>query len=644
MTRRTAGLESIALVEQTRLLDGRVLRRTGVDMAAADIVAAAQTLKPGESQAEPQRDESFILEGWAMAMAYELAAALSGGKEFSPELLVNGGHLPPEMLPWLRNILFSLEGAGLAKEAHGRWTLVEDSLLPSSTSVLQALSTEHPARAAELFLAGELSGLSARLAADGKPSAPTTLSNDALDFYAIAGTWAANASDVLVRLIGDAEAMWPTDRSLRVLQIGFGPLTHALAGMVHSRNVQLTVIEPDRRRHERAKLALPNSSGVVLLELPSNAALGEFDLIIGAESLHRLPATLRLGKLRQALAPHGLLIGIEPQPSLFRDLVFGLTRGWFERGVGGFPAGSLLTTGEWKQALQEAGFANPNTASISLGSEAALVVVAEGPAPPAKASAGRPESEALSILIVANASYPQREIAGTLAALLPGSGAHVAVVLDEAGNAKFPDLMSDVIVQLLPVSDDDIDAAEQLNRRCLEIKSCAARIGAARVTLWIVFTGALAADMSKVHPVEAGAWAFSRTLANEFPNLDVRRIDLSPQLAQATAAERIRDLIFSGTDETEIQITADGIRAVRVESIKHSLDAVADDFAPAARLQRRLMSNQRLHWQAVDRSLPSADEIEIAVEATGLNFRDLMWMLSLLPEDMLEHGFTGPTL
>ena len=44
------------------------------------------------------------------------------------------------------------------------------------------------------------------------------------------------------------------------------------------------------------------------------------------------------------------------------------------------------------------------------------------------------------------------------------------------------------------------------------------------------------------------------------------------------------------------------------------------------------------------RRRPSSSEVEIVVEATGLNFRDLMWTLSLLPDDMLEDGFTGPTL
>ncbi|MPZ57867.1 MAG: SDR family NAD(P)-dependent oxidoreductase [Rhizobiales bacterium] len=647
LTRRTPGLESIALVEQLQMLDGHALRRSGIGVSAEKVIARAQTVKVDHTASLAQADESFILEGWAMAMAYEIAAGLSGGEEFSPDMLVNSGNLPPEMLPWFRNILFSLEGAGLAKEGHGRWTLLNDPLLPSSTSVLRALATEHPSRAAELLLAGELSGLAATLAAELQMSAPVVLSNEALDYYAIAGTWAAKASEWLTQLLQKTEAMWPADRSLRLLQIGFGPLSQSLLSMIQSRNIHLTVLEPDRRRFERAKLALPNSSRVKLLDLQNNSQLGQFDLIIGAESLHRLPTSLRLAKLQQALAPRGMLICIEPQPSLFRDLVFGLLRGWFDRSVGGFPIGSLLTAGEWKQALESAGFANAHAASVSLGSESALLIVSESPAQAAKHPdrSGRVEADGVTTLIVAGTSLPQREIATTLAALLPRGGAHVAMVMDETGKAKFPDLASDVVVQFLPMADDvEAEPNERLSSRCMEIKGCAERIGSARATLWIVFSGALSSGSAKVHPVETGAWAFSRTLANEFPNLDIRRVDVAPQVSKQVAAERIRDLVLSDTDETEILIDTTGIQAARVESIKQNMEGAPEDFAPAAQLQRRMMSNQRLHWRAIDRSLPLADEIEIAVEATGLNFRDLMWMLSLLPEDMLEHGFTGPTL
>ena len=124
----------------------------------------------------------------------------------------------------------------------------------------------------------------------------------------------------------------------------------------------------------------------------------------------------------------------------------------------------------------------------------------------------------------------------------------------------------------------------------------------------------------------------------------MRRIDVAPHVSKPLAAERIRNLILSGTDETEILIGSTGVRAVRVDTIRQTLGSRSDDFAAAAQLQRCTTGSQRLNWVATDRRMPKADEVEIAVEATGLNFRDLMWTLSLLPEDMLDRGFTGPTL
>ena len=50
-------------------------------------------------------------------------------------------------------------------------------------------------------------------------------------------------------------------------------------------------------------------------------------------------------------------------------------------------------------------------------------------------------------------------------------------------------------------------------------------------TLWLVFSGALANSGADIRPVETGAWAYSRTLANEFPHLDVRRVDIAPGVA-----------------------------------------------------------------------------------------------------------------
>ena len=51
-----------------------------------------------------------------------------------------------------------------------------------------------------------------------------------------------------------------------------------------------------------------------------------------------------------------------------------------------------------------------------------------------------------------------------------------------------------------------------------------------------------------------------------------------------------------------------------------------------------------LVWRTVERPAPKGCEVEIEVQASGLNFRDVMWALGLLPEEALEDGFAGPTL
>ena len=73
---------------------------------------------------------------------------------------------------------------------------------------------------------------------------------------------------------------------------------------------------------------------------------------------------------------------------------------------------------------------------------------------------------------------------------------------------------------------------------------------------------------------------------------------------------------------------------------------VPESLAPAARRLAKAAEGgfDRLHWETVPRRSPRRGEVEVEVVASGLNFRDVMWALSVLPDEMLEGGFAGPTL
>ena len=637
--RRTAALESIALLELPQLFDGTISGKTGVAATARDLLAGVQELETALEGASSS-DSAMLVEGWATAAAYELATGLADGQIVDVDVLVAGGRLPEELQPWLTKLLLNLEAAELAKQEESTWVLMRDASLPSSSSVIKALSSEHPERAAEVLLAGAITSFADHVETNKavRLQPDSILPKAALEFYESTNVALTQSSDAFWHLLRDIDSLWPRDRAIRVLQIGYGPLTHALMEHAQSQNIQLTVFEPERRRSERAELRLPRNGDVVLLNAEQTDKLTTYDLIVSVDGFHRLPVEFGIAELKNRLAAGGLVVGVEAQPSLFKDLVFGLDPHWFMIGNSDYPVQSLHSSDQWTLAFEQAGFDYSEARSIHYGLDSASLIVGE--LRRAVASEGH-EAEAAkpaqSALLVAPADSALAEKIG--AALQDHLTLSTLV-----GLADFPALTPNIVVLMPPHANDHQDPATALTRRCMEIKTCAEKIGAAQTTLWLVFSGALGGDNSEIRAVETGAWAFSRVLANEFQKLDVRRIDIAPELSATAAAEQVRNVIMSGTPETEIRIDGSAIRVVRVGPLQRARDHGGALAAPAARLQRQGTGGQRVSWQPIERVRPGAGEIEVVVEATGLNFRDLMWSLGMLPDDMLEDGFSGPTL
>lgn len=407
-----------------------------------------------------------------------------------------------------------------------------------------------------------------------------------------------------------------------------------------SQDVDLTVLEPDRLAFDRAEAALSRDTSVRIVPDAEGIATGQFDVVIGVDSLHRWAKDIALDTLHGALAAHGLLIAIEAEPSLFRDMVFGLEAGWFVEEGRDRPVGRLRAAAGWHGML--GGFAQAETIRVVCGSDAASLLVAsvgdrEDTQPVIQADA-KPMASPVIVSMRSSASTP---LAGEILRLLKAAGDDLPVVLELE---QLSDKAGRPLIVTPPASSEKLDSETAILRRCLDLKSLAMALGGGKTTIWLVFVGALGIDGCSVDPVEAGTWSFSRTLANEFPTLDIRRIDIAEGTSSTGAAKMIHSIIGSGTAETELHTDGAKVQAIRVKGLKSVVEHLARAEPAAARLQRRSGTGQRLFWESVHRGRPGPNDVEIAVEATGLNFRDLMWMLSLLPDDMLEDGFTGPTL
>jgi phthiocerol/phenolphthiocerol synthesis type-I polyketide synthase C len=371
--------------------------------------------------------------------------------------------------------------------------------------------------------------------------------------------------------------------------------------------------------------------------------LGSYDLIVSAHGLARLPEAVGLERFAAALAPGGLLLAIEEGPSLFADLVFGTVPEWFERGATDTAQGRLRDAGQWTDRLSSAGFGSVTSTALSGLSANVSLIAAEGGrgADAVVEQDGNSTTERLSQRI---ALVAEGALAGLSEAVLAELKSDEAVIPEVTDLSDLSAGSANVVIVFDAAGQSDSGPVQDLLQRCNQLKDWVQGLGPSKATIWLVFSGALSVGGAQARPVETGAWAFSRVLSNEFSKLDLRRLDIAPDTAPELAAHHIHAIIRSGTNETELHSDGRALRAVRVMPVNSVTSGAQETTDHAVRLQRRAMSSQRVSWEHAGRVKPKRGEVEIEVAYAGINFRDLMWTLSLLPDEMLEDGFAGAAL
>ena len=612
-----------ALVTGEIAIDRGAIGRRGSPVTSAAILAAAAR----EEDAAQTSGAAALLDGWAASAGLELAHALSRDGVVKQDDMAADGE---ERGRWLAHMMRTLGDMDLATETGSGWKLADPSALPPARAILDAVAAEHPDRSAELLLAGRLSGWTSDRAGTRSPQAAPVGIVEAFD---LGSTSARSAGELLARFLGDAGYVGAALRGLRILQVGYGPLSHRLATLVEANEARLTVLDLDARRIERARLALEQSQ-VRFAGATADLAGQQFDLVVAAEGLSRF----RLGggspvELRSLLAADCPLVAVEPIPSLFRDLALGLSPGWFAGGAREAPIGPLQGAQEWREELAACGFANVSASGIVIGGDEATLIVAE-----AEASSTQPETSRRAIVI------ESQERAGSLATRLEAVLArddhdvHLAGREDIATDASAE---APIRLVLAAPASGKADLAD-LKAGVMALRDAAARCGEGKGELWYVVT-ARAGRAGGADPVAAGLLAAARTLANEAASLTVRTIRVEPGIDSDRVSETLRTLLATPQVETDFVLGPDSVTVSRIGRLG---DLVARQGEPGpARLERGAAGGLAgLDWRPAERAVPKADEVEITVEATGLNFRDVMWAMSLLPDDILEDGYAGPTL
>ena len=163
-------------------------------------------------------------------------------------------------------------------------------------------------------------------------------------------------------------------------------------------------------------------------------------------------------------------------------------------------------------------------------------------------------------------------------------------------------------------------------------------------------SGALPADKLR----DSVLWGLTRVAMQEFADWRLRWVDLADPLpCHANGARLVREILHPDAED-EIILTSEGrfgtrMRAERAFPCVVNTNATqADGVDAPVQLDfstpgpfRNLTWLRKPHLES--RALEE-DEIEIEVRAAGLNFRDVMYAMGLLPDEAIEDGFCGPNL
>ncbi|MCB5197363.1 type I polyketide synthase [Deefgea salmonis] len=195
---------------------------------------------------------------------------------------------------------------------------------------------------------------------------------------------------------------------------------------------------------------------------------------------------------------------------------------------------------------------------------------------------------------------------------------------------------------------DSLSVLAQQTQRCgqlaqllnaVEQSQCAA-------DCWIITHGASDHADATQQRADSALWGFARTLLNEASDAAFHLIDFANNNSAIQTAALARE-IAAKSPEQEVMIDANGARFVpRLQLVQaaHSEKSAAND-GEIIQLGFEFPGQLRnLRWAATTPAPLAADQIDIDVVATGLNFRDVMYALGLLSDEAVENGFAGPTL
>ncbi|MFM0007016.1 SDR family NAD(P)-dependent oxidoreductase [Paraburkholderia dipogonis] len=540
--------------------------------------------------------------------------------------------------------------------------------MPALDTLWRDVLADSPAHVAELTLLAHLGAALPRVLRDETfgAAAPALLSPTGRSlveqFFDASPTW-SHTRAMLAACATQALAAWQRTRRLRVLEIGatstevLQPLDigmsasqceHVLAGT----HQQLAALDAKPYAHVQTLLLGENEA---LFTHCRDAA--PFDVIVVnrmvAEQSDPLAA---MRAIAGRLAPGGVLVLADARRSRFADIVFGTAGREVAAQTYGVLAPAALQSLCERAGLQdvvrytEQGLDLEGAPTLLLARKPASLeqkhsgsaqvqpwlVVRTGDEPFVPALAHELTRRGCTV----ESSSVREAVAWLERTNMPAQIVFVAPLaqLDDAGGADVMHAQQDGALALATLV-RELDAAGVADR----VRLCVVTRGGAPFAQ----NAATAAQ-----PEQASLWGLGRVMANEYPTLALRLIDVT--CADDEAVSQLSHALTHDDGEEEVLLTARGRYVPRMLPAQTAERQIPRDdettagqsvaSAPAVLAFDMPGSLRNLEWFALPARELAAGEVEIAPMATGLNFRDVMYSMGLLSDEAVETGFAGATI
>jgi phthiocerol/phenolphthiocerol synthesis type-I polyketide synthase C len=652
------------------------LRPSVLDADCAEDLPRPQTLTASiaAKSGERERDEETrkFLDRVAAAYAAEALAGAFGRGRFAVSQLVAERRIAAQHEHYLGKLLAFAHQAGVAERDKAEWRLAKIASAAAPECLWREAIARYPAHLASLQLIARYGAALPRILRSETDAVDLVSAGrgfDAVEQLYDSDPLFRRANDVAAGVVRQLYQMIPRTRPLSILEVrgGTGGLTGALLAAVPSDRVEYVFTDPGEAAVVRSEARFAGLSCLrcAVLDLGKDIAeqgfaVDQHDLIVAGMAPAARPDLDRdLATIRMLLKPGGLLLLMVPKERGFLDLVFGML---------------CDHVSDWQRTILDADFEE----MVSLGYDdpiaARAVLIGRKPSAAPRLPIHREVDPATWLVLADDIAV---DPAAAVIRALDQLGQRVVIAqaghsFDRLGLDRFDVpcgdsesyarlfhiLTADGVSQLhllhlrgtAEAAPADPLAAQRYGSFDLlsAVQALIAAGLAASARLTVVTSGAMPMpDRSAgcVRPWQAPLWGLTRTILNERADIPCRLIDLDPEATTATATEALIEELLHRDDEDEVLLRG---RARYVPRLTRRMAepalSDADDETGFRLTFAQGEAQERAVLQRIAIPRPATGEVSARVQAAGLNFRDVLQRIGLLPEEAFEGGFAGATL